>query len=96
MSRVEVDQTRTVPSFEEDARRGDSAFLQRRDVREIQSARMLSTYKCIGSHARDVTHFECPFNASPIGFPVFGSHRRTYQRGSGSVCAPRCMEKRRT
>ncbi len=34
--------------------------------------------RCMGSQESKVTHFVCPFSASPIGFPVFGSHRRTW------------------
>ena len=33
---------------------------------------------CTGSQDKDVIHFVCPFNASPIGCPVLGSHIRTY------------------
>lgn len=35
-------------------------------------------YRCMGSHASDVTHFECPFSASPIALPVIGSQSRTF------------------
>lgn len=44
-----------------------------------------TTYKCIGSHANDVTHFVCPLIASPIGFPVLGSHSRTYTNKDMSI-----------
>ena len=33
---------------------------------------------CIGSQDKDVIHFECPLSASPRGFPVLGSHIRTF------------------
>ena len=33
---------------------------------------------CIGSQDREVIHFECPLSASPRGFPVLGSHIRTF------------------
>ena len=36
------------------------------------------TYKCIGSHAREETHFECPLRGSPIDLPVLGSQSLTY------------------
>jgi len=38
----------------------------------------LWTHRCMGSHAREVTHFECPFRGSPIGLPVLGSQSLTY------------------
>ncbi len=34
---------------------------------------------CIGSQDKDVIHFVCPLSASPIGFPVLGSHIRTFR-----------------
>lgn len=77
VSRVEVDHTRTVPSFDDDATRGAEGFLQVKISNGILY-RLRKTYKCIGSQDKDVTHFECPFSASPIGFPVFGSHSRTF------------------
>jgi len=36
------------------------------------------THRCMGSHAREVTHFECPLRGSPIGLPVLGSQSLTY------------------
>lgn len=41
------------------------------------ASRGAAALRCIGSHDSDVIHFECPFSASPIALPVFGSHRRT-------------------
>jgi hypothetical protein len=70
----------TVPSLEEDANRGAEGFLI-----QIRSACALSgdkvvkiTNMCIGSQDREVIHFECPLSASPRGFPVLGSHIRTF------------------
>lgn len=48
----------------------------------------------MGSHEREVIHFEWPFSASPIGLPVFGSHSLTWMiedlldesnRGKGKI-----------
>ena len=38
-----------------------------------------STNMCIGSQDKDMIHFVCPLSASPIGFPVLGSHIRTFE-----------------
>jgi hypothetical protein len=43
-------------------------------------------YKCNGSHASAVIHFECPRRASPFVFPVTGSHNRNYVRLIESEC----------
>ena len=32
----------------------------------------------MGSHAKEVTHFEWPFRGSPMGLPDFGSQSLTY------------------
>lgn len=39
--------------------------------------RGLAALMCIGSHASDMTHFECPRMASPSAAPVLGSQSRT-------------------
>jgi hypothetical protein len=44
---------------------------------------------CIGSQDKDVIHFVCPLSASPIGFPVLGSHIRTFEDEMRKVCAPK-------
>ena len=41
----------------------------------------MQTHRCIGSHAKKVTHFECPLRGSPIGLPVFGSQSLTCMCG---------------
>src|SRR6266403_1801041 len=38
---------------------------------------------CIGSQDKDMIHFVCPLSASPIGFPVLGSHIRTFEDEMG-------------
>jgi hypothetical protein len=35
------------------------------------------THMWMGSHEREVIHFEWPLSASPIGLPVFGSQTLT-------------------
>jgi hypothetical protein len=45
----------------------------------------MGAYRCMGSQERDVTHFVCPFKASPIGLPVFGSHKRTCGPGQFKI-----------
>jgi len=40
-------------------------------------------HRCIGSRAREVTHFECPFRGSPIGLPDLGSQSLTYATERG-------------
>ena len=42
-----------------------------------RNTRDVETYMCIGSQDREVIHLVCPFNASPIGLPVRGSHNLT-------------------
>ena len=73
--RVAIAHTFTVPSLEEDASRGDVGFLIR--VSQPVGNDKTAAHMCIGSQDRDVIHFEWPFRASPIGFPVLGSHIRT-------------------
>lgn len=46
---------------------------------EDSDRRGLSTNMCTGSQDKDVIHFVCPLSASPIGFPVLGSHIRTFE-----------------
>jgi hypothetical protein len=79
--RLVTDHTRTVPSLEEEAKRGDE-FLKAAKIRtdSTKPVRRGFTYRCIGSHAKDIIHLVCPLRASPIGLPVLGSHRRTYEQ----------------
>lgn len=83
--RVVIAQTLTVPSFEEDANRGAEGFLiPRTQTQKSEPPRknwqqnVVCPHMCIGSQDKDMIHFECPFSASPRGFPVFGSHIRTF------------------
>jgi len=78
--RVLTAHTLTVPSFEEDANRGAEGFLIRYRVSQNpdEQATERFAHMCIGSQDKDMIHFECPFSASLRGFPVFGSHIRTF------------------
>jgi hypothetical protein len=76
--RVRVDHTLTVPSFDEDASRGAEGFLTKVYQHGLTRVQKYRAHMWIGSHESDVTHFVWPFKASPIAFPVFGFHRRTY------------------
>lgn len=69
--------TRTVPSFDDEARRGEVGLLSSENERQQNEGKVgkgVKTHMCIGSHARLVIHFECPLIGSPNCFPVFGSH----------------------
>ena len=57
---------------------------------------------CIGSQDKDMIHFVCPLSASPIGFPVLGSHIRTFEDETAAyirnaakthmaIVSPRCQ-----
>ena len=37
----------------------------------------MQTHRCMGSHAKEVTHLECPLSDSPVGLPVLGSQSLT-------------------
>lgn len=78
--RVAIVQTLTVPSFEEDANRGAEGFLIPPNSEPPTGLKKTERFAhmCIGSQDKDMIHFECPFSASPRGFPVFGSHIRTF------------------
>ena len=85
--RVVIAHTLTVPSLDEDANRGAEGFLNSDKIyRESQQLALRgsdrrgpSTNMCIGSQDKDVIHFVCPLSASPIGFPLLGSHIRTFE-----------------
>jgi hypothetical protein len=100
--RVAIAHTLTVPSLDEDANRGAEGFLNS-DIyiksaarAESSDRRGLSTNMCTGSQDKDVIHFVCPLSASPIGFPVLGSHIRTFEDEMAAYIRKKYLARQKT